>query len=176
MGVRQYDPKVVVQLLDIMYGWTAAVLLDASTNARMRVLPSAPQLAYGTEPPIELTDVSLAVRSRVEHGFTRVAAREVLAQHAAETNAEPMPILPKRTVVALPSDLRQCVPGARQLLESGGLDVDDDEELLNHAALDAQRPAGHGFFFDRVARARVPKGVREERVGGDAPAPKRHKH
>ena len=77
------------------------------------------QLAYGNEPPVEAKDVTLAVRSRAENGFTRVAAREVLAQQAASVNAEPMPILPKRTVVALPTDLSQCVPGARRLLEQG---------------------------------------------------------
>lgn len=54
MGATQYEPKVIVQLLDMMYGWTAAVLLDASTNARMRVLPTTPQLAFSTEPPIEV--------------------------------------------------------------------------------------------------------------------------
>ena len=41
MGARNYDPKVVVQLLDVMHGWTAATLLDASANARMRLLSSS---------------------------------------------------------------------------------------------------------------------------------------
>lgn len=71
MGARQYDPKVVVQLLDVMHGWTAAVLLDASANARMRVLGSDPAtrqqnmaLALAYEPPIEEVDVALAVSVR----------------------------------------------------------------------------------------------------------------
>ena len=44
MGANSYDPKVVVQLMDVMYGWTASVLVDAATNARMRVLPVNPQV------------------------------------------------------------------------------------------------------------------------------------
>ena len=34
MGANSYDPKVVVQLMDVMYGWTASV---SSTRRRMRV-------------------------------------------------------------------------------------------------------------------------------------------
>lgn len=176
MGVQRYDPKVVVQLLDVMYVWSAAVLLDASAYARMRVVPTTPQLAYAPEVPIEAQDVSLAVRSRVEHGFTRVAAREVLAQQAADTNSEPMPILPKRTSVALPTDPAMWVPAARGLLESGGLDGDDDDDLPDDAPFGEERPRIHSWWHDRVARAAVPKNVKEENVHVAEPAPKRHKH
>ena len=152
MGAEKYDPKVVVQLLDVMYGWTAAILLDASTNARMRTLPTTPQLAYATEPPIEASDVSLAVRSRVEHGFTRAAAREVLAQQAADTNSMPMPILPKRNAVALPADLSECEPTARALLERG-IDVGMAEEEVTFA-----------------------EELRRREQAGEKPPPKRQKH
>ena len=130
MGAEKYDPKVVVQLLDIMYGWTTHILLDASVNARMRTLPTSQYPAgpaYAPEPPIDASDVALAVRSRVEHGFTRAAAREVIAQQAADTNSMPMPILPKRTTVALPSDLNECEPTARALIQRG-IDVGMAEE------------------------------------------------
>lgn len=127
---------------------------------------------YGTEPPITAADVSLAVRARVEHGFTRVAAREVLAQQAAETNAEPMPILPKHTVVALPSDLSQCLLSARRLIESDLTDDDDDHVDANE---DATRRPTHGYCFDRVVRTQAPKNVFHVDVSGDASAPKRQK-
>ena len=45
MGAAKYDPKVAVQLLDFMYGYTAGILVDASANARMRMLPTSSQLA-----------------------------------------------------------------------------------------------------------------------------------
>jgi len=176
MGAHKYDPKVVVQLLDIMHSWSMVILNDAATNARMRVLPNQPQLACGPEPPIEAKDVELAVKSRVEHGFTRVAAREVLAQQAAEINSEPMPILPKRTLVALPPP-EECLPSARRLLATG-LDV-DDIDAEEHCLLDGlgaeNDGAPHAWWHDRVARLSRPRGVEEETFG-EPPPPKRQKH
>eukprot|EP00900_Chrysochromulina_parva_P002094 jgi/Chrpa1/11886/Chrysochromulina_OHIO_Genome00006103-RA len=148
MGAKDYDPKVVVQLLDVMYVWTASVLNDASLYARMRVLGSDSatrqhtlQLAMAAEPPIEEVDVVLAVRGRAEHLWTSAAARDVIAQQAADINTEPMPILPRQPVVTLPTDLSQCLPGARALLRRG-LDVEEeDEEEAPCWALDA-----HGLY------------------------------
>ena len=137
---------------------------------------SGPQLASVAEPPVEPQDVALAVRSRVEHAWTRVAAREVLAQQAADTNSEPMPILPRRTGVLLPSDLSQCVPSARRLLERG-LDVDDDEDI-DGLGVDPDVP--HSWWQDRAERYLVPHSIKEEGMGADAQAqshpPKRQKH
>lgn len=176
MGARQFDPKVVVQLLDVMHSWTATILMDASNYARIRVLgTSGPQLASQPEPPVETQDVALAVRSRVEHSFTRIAAREVLAQQAADTNSEPMPILPRRTGVLLPSDMSECVPSARRLLERG-LDVDDDDEL-DGLGVDSEPP--HSWWQDRVDRSLMPTGIKEEGMGGEPllqGPPKRQKH
>jgi len=134
MGAKQFDPKVVVQLLDYAHNWAATILSDASANARMRVLGRAPnhqlgmQWATQTEPPVEPQDVVLAVRGRTEHGFTQRAAREVIAQQAADVNAEPMPILPRRVGVLLPSEPAAIDPAGRRLM-ARGLDLDDDEEL-----------------------------------------------
>lgn len=144
MGVSQFDPNVAVQLLDIMHGWTTSTLLDASANSRMRVLSTAhpqvrQQLALQPEPPLEHLDIELAVRARAEHQFTRVAAREVLAQHAADTNAEPMPILPRRPVVALPTSAAEVVPSAWPLIQRG-VSLDDDENDMLRGALIVNRP------------------------------------
>ena len=124
---------------------------------------------------METQDVALAVRSRVEHSFTRIAAREVLAQQAADTNSEPMPILPRRTGVLLPSDMSECVPSARRLLERG-LDVDDDDEL-DGLGVDSEPP--HSWWQDRVDRSLMPTGIKEEGMGGESllqGPPKRQKH
>ena len=175
MGARNFDPKVVIQLMDVMHGWTQAILLDAAAFARVRVLgTSTVQAASQPEPPVDVQDVQLAVRSRVENGFTRVAAREVIAQHAADVNAEPMPILPRRIGVALPTDLSQCVPSSRRLLEQG-LDLDDDDDL---GGVGVDNDARHSWWLDRVARSKRPSGIHEEGAGGaeGAGSSKRPKH
>ena len=101
------------------------------------------------------------------------------AQHAASVNAEPMPILPKRTVVAR-RPICPCVPGARRLLEQG-LEVDDDEDLEGCGIESAPM---HSWWHDRVARAKaMPEGmlteaeqVELEGLAGGGPDKKRQKH
>ena len=89
------------------------------------------------------------VRGRAEHHFTRVPAREVIAQQAADTNAEPMPLLPRRTTVALPADESQLLPAARALV-ARGLEVDHVDEGAPGAEEDFEllarigAPAGNG--------------------------------
>ena len=141
MGACQYDPKVVVQLYDVMYRWTSHALVDARDYAVMRTLSTLDagrvqetQQMLQLDPSklvLEEKDVKLAVQGRAEHQFTQVAPREVVAQQAADTNSEPMAILPRKMRVALPSDLTQCEPGARWLIQRGldaGSDEDDDDD------------------------------------------------
>lgn len=195
MGAKQFDPKVVTQLLDVMQTWTCTVLLDASQNARMRLLSrqtyqqqQQQQAAPSGEPMVEVADVELATRLRMESGqFTRTAPREVLAQQAADANAEPMPILPRRSVVVPPTDAAQVAPAARRLL-AAGLEIDDDDELEEHyrdqpaltpsgavvrggaaaadGALLPERDEHHSWWHDRVQRASMPRIVADPFAAG----------
>jgi len=171
MGAKQFDPKVVVQLLDYAHNWAATILNDASANARMRVLGRAPNHALGmqwatqTEPPVEPQDVVLAVRGRTEHGFTQRAAREVIAQQAADVNAEPMPILPRRVGVLLPSDPAAIAPAGRRLM-ARGLDLDDEEEF-DGPGFDAA--PSHSWWALRTKPIRPPPDEFAEGVAENAP-------
>ena len=167
VGVAQ----VVVQLLDYAHNWAATILNDASANARMRVLGRAPNHALGmqwatqTEPPVEPQDVVLAVRGRTEHGFTQRAAREVIAQQAADVNAEPMPILPRRVGVLLPSDPAAIAPAGRRLM-ARGLDLDDEEEF-DGPGFDAA--PSHSWWALRTKPIRPPPDEFAEGVAENAP-------
>ena len=67
MGVRRFEPRVAVQLLDMLYIWTASVLQDAASNARLRIIGTTrnpqlrQQLATQNEPLIESADVRPAM-------------------------------------------------------------------------------------------------------------------
>ena len=162
-----------MQFLDVMHPWTATILMDASNYTEFESW--APWTATGVAPSCRWRRRTWRWRSRVEHSFTRIAAREVLAQQAADTNSEPMPILPRRTGVLLPSDMSECVPSARRLLERG-LDVDDDDEL-DGLGVDSEPP--HSWWQDRVDRSLMPTGIKEEGMGGESllqGPPKRQKH
>lgn len=139
MGVHQYDPKVAVQLVDLMHGWTASVLRDAGEFSRVRALgltgqPALrQQLATQFDPPILLPDLELAVKTRAGHSFKPQAPRELLSQQATETNLEPMPLLPKRQAVVLPIELSHVAPEGRRFV-ARGLDTMDDDASDGEAA------------------------------------------
>ena len=100
--------------------------------ARIRVLgTSGPQLASQPEPPVETQDVAPAVRL-VEH-CSRASLREVLAQQAADTNSEPMPILPRRTGVLCRATCRSAY-NARRLRAW----VEDDDDELDGLGVDSE--------------------------------------
>lgn len=132
MGVSDYDPKVAVQLLEFSHAWTAGCLNEAAQNSRVRALgltgPARQQLATQPEPPIEVSDLELAVKSRAASHFVQRKSVEELMRWAAEVNSQPMPLLPRDpSVVQLPKDLRDIEPGARALV-ARGLDIHESDE------------------------------------------------
>ena len=136
MGVRQYDPGVALQLLEIMNFYTVEVLTDAQAYARLRWLGSgaragqhATQQARATcqHAPIEQADLLLAVRGRTSRGFLRPPPREVLAQQASEHNVLPMPLMPRKGAVRLPPPA-ECAAG-RRVMSDVHEELNDEKEL-----------------------------------------------
>lgn len=119
MGVRSYSPAVALQLYEVAHAYGAELLHDASHYARARrlhasALPTAQSAdaagarkrplesgAPELDGPIETADVALAARMRAARAFVPPPPREVLAQHAAECNLQPLTFLGAR-----PSGLR----------------------------------------------------------------------
>lgn len=136
MGVRQYEPGVVLQLLELMNAYTADVLTDAqilartrqrgavqATAATSRMPPEVQQqaLAAALEACVEQSDLALSVKGRTARGFIHPPARELLSQQASELNVHPMPLLPRNSGVQLPPTA-QWVPSARQIAQEGDVD------------------------------------------------------
>lgn len=141
MGIRSYSPAVVIQLYEIMHAYGAELLLDASHYARARQLrevqgesgnggskkrPLEPTILPDVDGIIERADVALAVRTRMSRLFVRPPPREMLAQHAAECNLQPLPLLASRQAeVQLPST-KDCLPASRSIVQRGLLDADEE--------------------------------------------------
>lgn len=136
MGVRQYEPGVVLQLLELMNAYTSDVLTDAQILARTRQrgavqaaaatsrMPLEVQqqaLAAALEACVEPSDLALSVKGRTARGFIHPPARELLSQQASELNVQPMPLLPRNSGVQLPPTA-QWVPSARQIAQEGDVD------------------------------------------------------
>lgn len=93
MGVDEYQPRVLNQLLEFMYRYVSEVLQDGLMYA---------EHAGRTELAVE--DVQLAVQARVNSSFTQPPPRELLLELAKEKNSNPLPNFPTRLGVLLPPE------------------------------------------------------------------------
>lgn len=91
MGVDSYDPRVVNQLLELLYRYVSSVLLDAREYCE-----------HADKTEIDLEDIRLAIRSKCSFSFTQPPPRDVTMRLAAERNSIPLPPVDQRAGVALP--------------------------------------------------------------------------
>eukprot|EP01132_Coremiostelium_polycephalum_P004604 gene4604-5750_t len=93
MGVQNHDPRVVNQLLEFMYKYVYEVLQDSVVYSE-----------HSGKTNIDITDVRLAIQSRVNYSFTSPPPRELLLSIAEEKNKIPLPPIPDRYGILLPPD------------------------------------------------------------------------
>ncbi|GAQ80499.1 Transcription initiation factor TFIID subunit [Klebsormidium nitens] len=94
MGVENYEPRVVNQLLEFMYRYFTDALSDARTYSE-----------HANKPAIDIDDVKLAIQSRVNFSFTQPPPREVLLELAKQRNSIPLPEIEPRPGLRLPPDV-----------------------------------------------------------------------
>ncbi len=97
MGVADYDPRVLNQLLEFSYRYVTNVLEDARCVS-----------AHARKKQVDLDDVRLAAQLYAEQNVTAPPSRDVLLDMAAAKNNTALPI-PKATCgLRLPPD-RHCL-------------------------------------------------------------------
>ncbi|ORZ15887.1 transcription initiation factor TAFII31 [Absidia repens] len=99
LGVQQYDPKVVQQILEYAHRYTTDVLQDALVY-----------MEHANKTDIDLDDVQLAIQGRVNHSFTTPPPKEFLLELAEEKNKIPLPLLPEKYGNRLPAE-KYCLTG-----------------------------------------------------------------
>ncbi|KAJ8647500.1 hypothetical protein MRB53_000523 [Persea americana] len=80
MGVREYEPRVVHQFLELWYRYVVDVLSDAQTYSE-----------HAGKPSIDCDDVKLAIQTKVNFSFSQPPPREVLLELARNRNKIPLP-------------------------------------------------------------------------------------
>eukprot|EP00164_Ancoracysta_twista_P007421 GFYU01010533.1.p1 GENE.GFYU01010533.1~~GFYU01010533.1.p1 ORF type:complete len:218 (-),score=35.44 GFYU01010533.1:411-1064(-) len=93
MGVEEYEPRVINQLLEFMYRYVTDVLQDANVYSD-----------HAGKSDIDIEDIRLAIQSRVNFTFTQPPSREHLLELANKRNCMPLPVIPKRLGVLLPPE------------------------------------------------------------------------
>ncbi|KAI9101754.1 transcription initiation factor IID, 31kD subunit-domain-containing protein [Phlyctochytrium arcticum] len=93
MGVEEYEPRVVPQILEFVHRYVLDVLGDAQTYAD-----------HASHNHINMDDIRLAIEGRASHSFTTPPGREFLDALAAKRNTVPLPIIPEKFGVRLPPE------------------------------------------------------------------------
>ncbi|KAK4752277.1 hypothetical protein SAY87_021075 [Trapa incisa] len=80
MGVEEYEPCVIHQLLELWYRHVVDVLTDAQVYSE-----------HADKSTIDCDDVKLSIQSKVNFSFSQPPPREVLLELASSRNKIPLP-------------------------------------------------------------------------------------
>ncbi|KAG5318179.1 TAF9 factor, partial [Pseudoatta argentina] len=97
MGITDYEPKVINQLLEFTYRYVTCILDDSKVYAN-----------HAKKKFIDLDDVRLAVKMQLERSFTNPPPRDVLLDVARTKNNIPLPFVKPNNGLRLPPD-RYCL-------------------------------------------------------------------
>ncbi|XP_045774717.1 transcription initiation factor TFIID subunit 9 [Maniola jurtina] len=105
VGITDYEPRVVNQLLEFTYRYVTSILDDARVFAN-----------HSKKKAIDLDDVRLAVQVQVDKSFTNPPPREVLLEVARVKNVTPLPLIKPHCGLRLPPD-RYCLSSCNYRLK-----------------------------------------------------------
>lgn len=108
MGVDQYDPRVVNQLLELLYRYVSTVLIDARNVCE-----------HTLKTQIDAEDIKLAIKSGCSHSFLQAPPREVTMRMAAERNSVPLPPVDQKAGISLPHVDLQLTEQLRVKVDDG---------------------------------------------------------
>lgn len=111
--IKDYDPRVVDQLLSFMHSYTSQVLQDAqeiSKQIHSNVPGSGSQTATSATPVVVSTDdVAMASRLQGHHSFVQPPSLQDVGLLAAHVNRIPLPEIQTRHGLRIPQDEMDCL-------------------------------------------------------------------
>uniref|UniRef100_L7M0M0 Putative transcription initiation factor tfii-d component n=1 Tax=Rhipicephalus pulchellus TaxID=72859 RepID=L7M0M0_RHIPC len=93
MGIVDYEPRVINQMLEFTYRYVTNILEDArlySTHSKKRA--------------VDVDDVRLAIQMQAEKTFTSPPPRDLLMEIARQKNSTPLPLIKANAGPRLPPD------------------------------------------------------------------------
>lgn len=106
MGITEYEPKVINQLLEFTYRYVTCILDDSRIYAN-----------HAKKKFIDLDDVRLAVKMQLERTFTNPPPRDILLDVARAKNNIPLPFVKPSNGLRLPPD-RYCLNATNYKLKN----------------------------------------------------------
>jgi len=106
IGIQDYEPRVVNQLLEFTYRYVTCILDDAKVYAN-----------HAKKKVIDAKDVKLASQMMLDKAFTTPPTRDVLFEVARAKNSTPLPLVKINCGLRLPPD-RYCLSACNYKLRA----------------------------------------------------------
>eukprot|EP01134_Creolimax_fragrantissima_P002849 CFRG2849T1 len=154
MGVENYEPRVVNQLLEFTYRYVSEVLENAKVYSE-----------HSGKTKVDVDDVRLSIQSKVNFSFTAPPPREFQMDLAQKRNAQKLHDIPQRMGVRLPPE-RYCLSAMNYQVE---VDKDDyNPEGIPNKVMSSV-PSKHmndkgGGTFKKPTAATIPVQVNQNAV------------
>ncbi|XP_043997124.1 transcription initiation factor TFIID subunit 9 [Gambusia affinis] len=106
MGVTEYEPRVINQMLEFTYRYVTTIIEDAKIYA-----------SHAKKSAVDADDIKLAIQCRMDQSFTSPPPRDFLLEAARQKNQTPLPLIKPYTGPRLPPD-RYCLTAPNYRLKS----------------------------------------------------------
>nr|XP_020442999.1 transcription initiation factor TFIID subunit 9-like [Monopterus albus] len=106
MGITEYEPRVINQMLEFTYRYVTTILEDAKIYA-----------THAKKSNVDADDIKLAIQCRMDQSFTSPPPRDFLLEVARQKNQAPLPLIKPYTGPRLPPD-RYCLTAPNYRLKS----------------------------------------------------------
>uniref|UniRef100_A0A8C5MEY7 TATA-box binding protein associated factor 9 n=1 Tax=Leptobrachium leishanense TaxID=445787 RepID=A0A8C5MEY7_9ANUR len=106
MGITEYEPRVINQMLEFTYRYVTTILEDAKIYS-----------SHAKKNNIDADDVRLAIQCRTDQSFTSPPPRDFLLDIARQKNQTPLPLIKPYAGPRLPPD-RYCLTAPNYRLKT----------------------------------------------------------
>ncbi|XP_032558368.1 transcription initiation factor TFIID subunit 9-like isoform X1 [Chiroxiphia lanceolata] len=106
MGITEYEPRVINQMLEFAYRYVTTILEDAKIYS-----------SHAKKSSVDADDVRLAIQCRTDQSFTSPPPRDFLLDIARQKNQTPLPLIKPYSGPRLPPD-RYCLTAPNYRLKA----------------------------------------------------------
>ncbi|KAM9788660.1 transcription initiation factor TFIID subunit 9 [Neosynchiropus ocellatus] len=106
MGITEYEPRVINQMLEFTYRYVTSIIEDAKIYA-----------THAKKSNVDADDIKLAIQCRMDQSFTSPPPRDFLLEVARQKNQTPLPLIKPYSGPRLPPD-RYCLTAPNYRLKT----------------------------------------------------------
>ncbi|XP_070538538.1 transcription initiation factor TFIID subunit 9B-like [Ptychodera flava] len=106
MGITDYEPRVINQMLEFTYRYVTNILDDAKVYSQ-----------HSGKKSVDADDVKLSIQHQMDRSFTTPPPRDLLMEIARQKNSIPLPLIKPHNGPRLPPD-RYCLSAVNYKLKN----------------------------------------------------------